>query len=49
MAKKTSRRYVVVLVLCGILLVGLGAVGLIDMRPAAHEVSLPISVGSLSE
>ncbi len=49
MAKKTSRRYVVVLVIGGVLIAGLGVLGMLDLRPVAHEANVTISTGSLAE
>ena len=49
MAKKTSKKYVVVLVICAIFIVGLGALGLLDLRPAAKEATLSIATDALTK
>ena len=47
MAKKTSKKYVVVLAICVIFIAALGVVGLLDLRPVAKEVTLPIATDIL--
>jgi hypothetical protein len=47
MAKKPSHRYLVVLILCVVLIAGVGALGLMDMRGAATDASVPVVAGVL--
>jgi hypothetical protein len=49
MAKKPSRRYIVILAVCVVVIVSVAALGFLDMRPAGKDASVAVATEVLTD